>query len=122
MLVVGLRGGEEEEEEEENSTLTSNPNIIIPIKSRPNSNTNTNPNLPSPCSTLSKVQGTISGFMIPSWMLGALSGPSKILCTFISGDGEFGGEVGGFETDEGTFSEWATSDHFRFGFVREEGD
>jgi hypothetical protein len=33
----------------------------------------------------------------------------------------FGGEVEGFETVEGTFLEWATSDHFRVGLARENG-
>ena len=33
----------------------------------------------------------------------------------------FGGEVENFETVEGTFLEWATSDHFRLGLAKEDG-
>jgi hypothetical protein len=33
----------------------------------------------------------------------------------------FGGEVEGFESVEGTFLEWATSDHFRLGLAKEYG-
>jgi hypothetical protein len=70
---------------------------------------------------LERVQGVIFGFLLPRWMRGAICGPDEVLCCFVSGCRMFGGEVEGFETVEGTFLEWATSDHFRVGLARENG-
>ncbi|KAM0694497.1 hypothetical protein Q7P36_004852 [Cladosporium allicinum] len=52
---------------------------------------------------LEGVQGVIFGFLLPTWMRGAIGGPDEFLCCF------------------GTFLEWATSDHFRVGLARENG-
>jgi hypothetical protein len=70
---------------------------------------------------LQGVQGTIFGFLLPSWMRGPIGGPEEAVCCFISGCRMFGGEVQNFETVEGTFLEWATSDHFRLGLAKEDG-
>lgn len=70
---------------------------------------------------LEGVQGVIFGFLLPTWMRGAIDGPDEALCCFVSGCRGFGGEVGGFESVQGTFLEWATSDHFRVGLAKENG-
>jgi hypothetical protein len=70
---------------------------------------------------LEGVQGVIFGFLLPGWMRGAIGGPEEVLCCFVSGCRGFGGEVEGFESVEGTFLEWATSDHFRLGLAKENG-
>ena len=70
---------------------------------------------------LEGVQGVIFGFLLPEWMRGAIGGPEEVLCGFVSGCRGFGGEVEGFESVEGSFLEWATSDHFRVGLARDEG-